>query len=408
LNKLISFNFSKSNKNDKNEKIEKGEKNDKKTEKVVQNDKTDKTDKYTQKSAAVSKVNSTQTNSKASNTNIEIKHNYLKQDPNISLSEKEKLEQVAKHLLKANNIKTQEEADLFAKEIRNPLKDTLAKDLFELKYRSDYSERIQNYYDFYNYNITLNNVDKFIMDKREQLQDIDPRYQALRKIDKVPLDNELKTEFEKNVDQRVNYLSEDFMKKQNRIDINYNYNFEQHKEYTKMFREVQKEDKEKQNKDMKFLKYVKENQEKHNVKNRFMKNLVVPIEKIPNFPVDISDYAPKVTRASRRNYDSKKYNLTLEGYDCWRCYDRNMFFTNPANHNCLNVKLSPLKLLKTFGIPDFKVSDWTTGQYMFEDMNLDMFLVMDWKTTQLSHGLNFTDEFYNVIYIIYNIYLGTL
>ena len=128
-----------------------------------------------------------------------------------------------------------------------------------------------------------------------------------------------------------------------------------------------------------------------------MKNLVVPAEKIPNFEdVDISGYTPKVTQASRRKYDSKKYNLNLKGYECWRVWDRELNFMNPYNHPLLNVKLSPKKLLKTFGIPLSSVCVEATGMYYFEDMNLDVYLIMDWKTTQQYHGLNFTDDFYKV------------
>ena len=36
-----------------------------------------------------------------------------------------------------------------------------------------------------------------------------------------------------------------------------------------------------------------------------------------------------------------------------------------------------------------------TGQYQFEDTNLDVFMIHDYKQTTFYHGLNREEEFYN-------------
>lgn len=44
-----------------------------------------------------------------------------------------------------------------------------------------------------------------------------------------------------------------------------------------------------------------------------------------------------------------------------------------------------------------------TGVYYFEDENLDLFLIFDYKQTTQQHGPNYSDEFYKVMFI----YLAT-
>ena len=399
---LVSFNFSNKTKNElSGTKQDFDGKNNKNNHNNPKNDKSKiNSSENTSSKATPSNVKSSTKSAEENSPPAEVEHKYESKFP-VSKDEKENLDKVVKQILKKKKL-TQAEADSMAKDMRNPMIDSPAKDLFKLTYIKDYCETIHNYYDFYQYNKTLNNVDKLIMYKRETLQDKDPRYQYIRTIDKLPLNNELKSEIDKNEDQRVNYLSEDFMKKQNRITINYNYNYEQHKEYTKMFKEVEIQDKQEQIQEMKLLKYIKENPDRHNVKHRLMKKIVVPLDKIPNFPVDIEGYTPKVSKKSRRHYQAKKFDTSLDGYTSWRCWDREMDFLNPLNHVFLPVKLSPKKLMKTFGIPLFKTCNQSTGSYIFEDINFDMFMVTDWKCTQLQHGLNFTDEFYKVSIVYFN------
>jgi hypothetical protein len=37
-----------------------------------------------------------------------------------------------------------------------------------------------------------------------------------------------------------------------------------------------------------------------------------------------------------------------------------------------------------------------TGTYYFEDENLDVFVLFDFKQTTIQHGINYTDDFYEV------------
>ena len=52
-------------------------------------------------------------------------------------------------------------------------------------------------------------------------------------------------------------------------------------------------------------------------------------------------------------------------------------------------------LIKAFGHPDkSEIGFAGTGQYHFEDNNLDLYNISDYKQTDYYHGLNREDEFY--------------
>jgi heat shock protein HspQ len=57
--------------------------------------------------------------------------------------------------------------------------------------------------------------------------------------------------------------------------------------------------------------------------------------------------------------------------------------------------VAPADLIKIFGMPDTSETFFQgTGQYTFEDNNLDVFCLYDYKKTDFYHGLNREDEFY--------------
>ena len=69
---------------------------------------------------------------------------------------------------------------------------------------------------------------------------------------------------------------------------------------------------------------------------------------------------------------------------------------NGKHHGPGNLWLAPADLVKVFGSPCDSSTPYTgTGEYNFEDNNLDAFTIFDYKQTVLYHGLNREDEYYN-------------
>lgn len=57
--------------------------------------------------------------------------------------------------------------------------------------------------------------------------------------------------------------------------------------------------------------------------------------------------------------------------------------------------LAPADLYKVFGIPDEpSIGVAGSGEYNFEDNNLDCYKLYDYKQTIMFHGLNRDDEYY--------------
>ena len=120
---------------------------------------------------------------------------------------------------------------------------------------------------------------------------------------------------------------------------------------------------------------------------------------IPDEFADLSatDVRPaEYFRKSRRKKILRtKTNRNLEGYDAWRNHDRRVFIHDAKHKATLKLMLSPADLWKVFGQPDMAdLGAEATGEYMFEDNNLDMYYLFDYKQTDIYHGLNREDEYY--------------
>ena len=85
----------------------------------------------------------------------------------------------------------------------------------------------------------------------------------------------------------------------------------------------------------------------------------------------------------------------MTNYDAWRCHDRTLFTTGAKHPNAAKFLIAPSLLLKVFGIPDapgYQVV--STGEFNFEDNNLDCYKLFDYKQTDFYHGLNREDDYY--------------
>lgn len=86
---------------------------------------------------------------------------------------------------------------------------------------------------------------------------------------------------------------------------------------------------------------------------------------------------------------------SLFGYDAWRSYDRSLICATGKEKAECRLMIPPALLRRAFGFPDKTLTGFAgTGNYDFEDSNLDLFRLHDYKQTDLYHGLNREDHFY--------------
>lgn len=99
----------------------------------------------------------------------------------------------------------------------------------------------------------------------------------------------------------------------------------------------------------------------------------------------------KVKRSTIRGRSDRN----LENYDAWRAPDRVMKKGDGKHPAIAKLKIAPALLVRTFGQPNqTQIFCEGTGEYNFEDNNLDTFCLFDYKKTDFYHGLNREDEFY--------------
>lgn len=169
------------------------------------------------------------------------------------------------------------------------------------------------------------------------------------------------------------------------------------------FKIAKSRDEEEQTKFYKLVKYVKANQA--NLSDSIVRNFIVKDNLRPDLidipeeydGLSIDDVTPSRYRRSsvKKKFIRNRNNKLLTGYDAWRSFDRSMFKTGGKHPAVAKFKVAPADLVKAFGMPcESTVFDTATGEYNFEDNNLDCFSLFDHKQTDLYHGLSREDEFY--------------
>jgi hypothetical protein len=107
------------------------------------------------------------------------------------------------------------------------------------------------------------------------------------------------------------------------------------------------------------------------------------------------EMATRSGRKVSRSFIPKRSSKNLDKYDVWRCSDRSVLKGDGKHFAVAKLQIAPAHLVKLFGSPDMtEVFFHGTGQYSFEDNNLDMFCLFDYKQTDFYHGHNREDEFY--------------
>ena len=196
------------------------------------------------------------------------------------------------------------------------------------------------------------------------------------------------------------YEREGYMKRQPRLDLSkYNYNFEQFREYTALYERAKKRDTEELTQFYKMVKYVQVNLPKGDkralaLSQRFRMDLIDVPEEFKD--VSIEDMSGvKKDKRSRRPIVRNRTNRDLSDYDCWRVHDRFLIKGGGKQACTTKIVLPPALLVRAFGLPSHSRTGFDgTGEYDFEDANLDIFNVCDYKKTDFYHGFNREDEYY--------------
>jgi hypothetical protein len=177
---------------------------------------------------------------------------------------------------------------------------------------------------------------------------------------------------------------------------NYNYNYEQFKEYTTLYDEAKKKDQEELRQFYKMVKYSRLNAEKGDKSAvAFAKKFRLDLITIPDEYKDESIDDIKAHKKTKRPLVRVRTNRDMSKYDAWRVFDRELLKTGGKQICDRKIWLSPALLVKAFGMPNPSRTGFEgTGEYEFEDNNLDIFNIADYKKTTMYWGLNREDEYY--------------
>lgn len=337
------------------------------------------------------------------NSKVKIVHHYEKtlseKDKNSPLLQREKqmLEKIANEMLRIDGF-SPEQAEQLKKDVRNPIKLSMAPHLTDFQSITDIFEHSNTYTDVHFNSKALESFERLIHHDREERDLKNPAFIQIRNQHKLIQNSEMRFRIPKTTDVRQNVNNEDCMKTQPRVKHIYNYNIEQNKEFSYDFKKMVKEDEENTLEKQRMIKYIKLNPTNHQVRTRLIPKYVPPhvsIDKLPDFDVDITNWKPPVTKKSRRMFNRSKIDSDFTNYEAWRCFDRPVEdFTEKDQF--ITILLKPKHLIYRFGTTDEAVCEQDTGSYVFEDENLDMFILIDYKQTTESWGPNYEDEFYEV------------
>lgn len=196
----------------------------------------------------------------------------------------------------------------------------------------------------------------------------------------------------------------DYMRRQPRVKPSeLSYNFEQYGRYSDMLSKASKKDQEKSELFYKMVKYVKKNKEDigDSIVYDFMKikgydpDLIEIPEEFEDLPIADLKAKDFARRQSNKKLIRTRTAKDMTNYDAWRCHDRSVFTADHKHPNVAKFLIAPSLLWKCFGIPDGASNGIvSTGEYNFEDNNLDCFKLYDYKQTDLFHGLNREDDYY--------------
>ena len=188
-----------------------------------------------------------------------------------------------------------------------------------------------------------------------------------------------------------------------------NYNFEQFREFTAMYEQARVKDEKDSKEFYRMVKYVLARTD-DNGKPKDQGNLIVRdfLSKYQLDLIDIpeefqnleatDDFKPTRKAQTVRKRVFTRTDKDIREYDAWRCVDRSIIAPTGKEKAVCKVNFPPALLKKAFGKPEPTITGFAgTGVYEFEDTNLDLFRIHDYKQTTFYHGFNREDEFYNTV-----------
>lgn len=293
---------------------------------------------------------------------------------------------------------TPNEAEEFKKKIREAtfgLKVKNPEDYFDTE---KVINLIKNDSDFALYEKVVSGYRKIYNHAEEQRMDLyDENYKKIKNIRSPPIneDNPTKIQLEnnkstgrkwvphKNVESiNLSYKNE---RKQKEANITYNYNKEEYKYYDFVKNEAIEE------------------------RKRLDKNLENYKKKV--MPLDTLDKATENAFFKKFGFDkNNKEQMSrvndilnifktpvsdLINFDVWRTFDHNLrYYKNLSEPNFKKCFFSPDKLIKQFSFPGDSLEQDNTGHYFFQDMDLNIYLLYDFKQTTMTYGENESDDYY--------------
>jgi hypothetical protein len=253
------------------------------------------------------------------------------------------LDNLVTQLLIKENISPQK-AEQIKEDLRNPLFDTIIPHMDKIDSMDAVHKYIKDGTGLEWYGRSLVPFNKLIRKQREERDLKDPNFIRIRSIDYPMRYKDEKQLKPKNRDVRQNINSPDFLKVQPRLQINYNFNFEEHREFQKMYNQYKKEDENRILEQHKLMKYIKTYPNRPEVKFKLINKVVVPLDNIPDYDVDISSYKPKITKKSRKKVKAAQDDH-FNDYECWRSYDRK-YPKYAEDQPFIKVELIPKKLIQ--------------------------------------------------------------
>lgn len=195
-------------------------------------------------------------------------------------------------------------------------------------------------------------------------------------------------------DMSYQYELEGYMKRQPRVDLKKdvgNYNYEQFREYTALYEDSKKKDQEELRQFYKMVKYSRLNQDKNDKSAiAFAKKYRLDLIEIPpEFQEEsLEDISIKKDKRTRRPVIRMRTSRDISKYDAWRNYDRQII-KGGGKHACVRkLQIVPADMVKAFGLPSPTETGFQgTGEYHFEDSNLDCFNISEYKKTDFYYGL---------------------
>lgn len=236
------------------------------------------------------------------------------------------------------------------------------------------------------------------------LRRTDPKFQEHYYLKRLISNKEKEEIFEREMlkkDERFspNNESEDLLSEQPRNTNIPNYNFEQHREFTKIYNEEIEKDTYRRKEMKRILKYIKHNPDES--LSKVWKSAIfhgemssaLDMDRFVDESVDIEGFKLQPLKNQREIILTKSSN-DITDYDCWTSFDREMDINEYHRDPDTTVMLSPKELRHVFGDPLWAPNETTTGIYTFEDTHLDVFVLAEPHSTVITRGENKDPEYY--------------